>query len=282
MSQKRDTPRDSPTTNPQNKRSKLAGTRPSFQNDDYFFEVMMMVGLGRLQDLRRVCQSWNTMISQMISQMTDITNRRRRIIQINAASDAGEIKNNWADGHTPLLPEITTAASLAHHGLLRSVEDMWLEDVDLASVPAEHLTSLASIVTGSIDIDNVSNCELSHLLGPARCDGLGIWQNLSSEQTTVLEQAMEHQVETVEIWGDVRMDIEALSLYNGLGKCWSVLYDGGEGVIQDIYTNQLMDWAQKINWKVETNENGVRFTRNYQQEWEIYFQHTGSTGPYYQ
>ena len=185
MSQKRDTPRDSPTTNPQNKRSKLAGTRPSFQNllnnpDDYFFDVVTMVGLGRLQDLRRVCQSWNTMISQMISQMTDITNRRRRIIQINAASDADEIKNNWADGHTPLLPEITTAASLAHHGLLRSVEDMWLYDVDLASVPAEHLASLASIVTGSIDIKNVT-CDLSNLLGPACCETLGICcQSLSS------------------------------------------------------------------------------------------------------
>ena len=144
MSQKRDTPRDSPTTNPQNKRSKLAGTRPSFQNllnnpDDYFFDVVTMVGLGRLQDLRRVCQSWNTMISQMISQMTDITNRRRRIIQINAASDADKIKNQWVDQHTPRLSEITNASYLAHHGLLFSVEDMWLDKVDLASVKAEHL-----------------------------------------------------------------------------------------------------------------------------------------------
>ena len=28
----------------------------------------------------------------------------------------------------------------------------------------------------------------------------------------MLEQAMEHGLETVEIWGDVRMDIEALSI----------------------------------------------------------------------
>ena len=72
----------------------------------------------------------------MISHMT---NRSKRTIQIKAGSVADEITNKWKDGHTPLLPEITTAASLAHHGLLRSVEDMWLEDVDLASVPAEHL-----------------------------------------------------------------------------------------------------------------------------------------------
>ena len=263
MSQKREAPCDSLTTSPQSKRSKLAGTWPSFQNllnnpDDYFGDVMTIVGLGRLEDLRRcrrVCQSWNVMISHM-------TNQSKRTIQIKAASVADEITNKWVNGHTPLLPEITTAAYLAHHGLLRSVEDMWLEDVDLASVPAEHLASLASIVTGSIDIDNVRNCDLIHLLEPARCDGLGIWQSLSSEQTNVLERAMEHGVETVEIWGDVRMDIEALSRYNGLGKCWSVLCDGGTTFIPDIYTNDLKAWAQKIKWKVETNENEVRFTRN--------------------
>ena len=45
------------------------------------------------------------------------------------------------------LPEITCAASLAHHGLLGSVEEMSLCDVDLTSVPAEHLASLFSSVT---------------------------------------------------------------------------------------------------------------------------------------
>ena len=73
MSQKRETPPDSMRANPQNKRSKIAGTWPSFQNlpnnpDDYFGDAMMMVGLGRLEDLRRcrqVCQSWNEMIAQM-------------------------------------------------------------------------------------------------------------------------------------------------------------------------------------------------------------------------
>ena len=54
-------------------------------------------------------------------------------------------------------------------------------------------------------------------------------------------------------------------LYNGLGKHWSVLYDGGEGVTLDIYTKDLKALAQKIKWKVETNESEVRFTRNYYQ-----------------
>ena len=85
---------------------------------------------------------------------------------------------------------------------------------------------------------------------------------------------MEHGVERVEIWGDVSMDIETLSLYNGQGRCWSVFFggcdgwcDGGAHVPQDIYTVDLKDWARKVNWKVETdvNENEVCYTRNFYQ-----------------
>ena len=214
---------------------------------------MMMVGLGRLEDLRscrQVCKSWYLMISQM-------TDSSKKIIKNNAASEADEIKNQWVQ-HTPLLPEITNAASLAHHGLLFSVEDMWLEDVDLASVKAEHLASLASIVSRTINIKDVRNCDLSHLLGPACCGRLGICQSLSRGETRALLQAMEHGVKTVEIWDvggdldlDLDLDIETLSLYNGQGKCLSVMC----GHVIDIYTVHLMDWAIKVNWKVETNEN---------------------------
>ena len=108
----------------------------------------------------------------MISQMTK---ENKRIIKIKATSDADEIKNQWVDQHTPRISEITNAAYLAHHRLLFSVEDMWLEKVDLASVKAEHLASLASIVSRTIDIADVSNCDLSHLLGPARCEAVIDW-----------------------------------------------------------------------------------------------------------
>ena len=119
----------------------------------------------------------------MISQMTK---KSKRIIKIKATSDADDIKNQWVDQHPPLLPEITNAASLAHHGLLFSVEDMWLDKVDLASVKAEHLASLASIVTRTINIADVRNCDLSNLLGPARCDRLGICQSLRRGETWAL------------------------------------------------------------------------------------------------
>ena len=52
--------------------------------------------------------------------------------------------------YTSSLPLITCAASLAHHRLLGSVWFMDLRDADLTSVPAEHLASLASSVTGIV------------------------------------------------------------------------------------------------------------------------------------
>ena len=61
---------------------------------------------------------------------------------------AARIRDKWVPVYYPLLPEITTAASLAHYGFLRSVNWMYLENVDLASVPAEHLASLANCVRG--------------------------------------------------------------------------------------------------------------------------------------
>ena len=68
----------------------------------------------------------------------------KRLINDVIESLAARIRDKWADGHCPSLPEIITAASLAHHGFLRSVKCMRLRDVDLGSVPAEHLASLAA------------------------------------------------------------------------------------------------------------------------------------------
>ena len=119
----------------------------------------MMVGLNSLEELHRsrtICQSWNVMISTM-------TKHKKHTIKRKAKFLAAQIRGRWKDAdHTPLLPEIVTAASLAHHGMLGSVRLMVLQDVDLASVPAEHLASLASCVTECVAIVNVEN--IKHLI----------------------------------------------------------------------------------------------------------------------
>ena len=101
------------------------------------------------------------------------------------------------------LPWMTCAASLAHHRLLGSVQEMRLWNVDLTSVPAEHLASLASCVnemTGGVIIENVSGCDLVNILDSVNCRRLSISsQSLGSEETQALVRAMKSGVEVVNL-----------------------------------------------------------------------------------
>ena len=123
---------------------------------------------------------------------------------------AKRIRAKWVPGyhyHYPLLPEITTAASLAHHGLLRSVEWMRLRDVDLSSVPAEHLASLASCVTDNVYIRNVNNTDLTSILDSSKSGVLAIInQSLSTEETRAVVRAMANVAE-VALGYDVTVDM---------------------------------------------------------------------------
>ena len=102
----------------------------------------------------------------------------------------------WGFYPSPL-PVVTCAASLAHHGLLGSMDWMVLRDVDLTSVPAEHLASLASSVIGRVYINNVSGCDLVTILDSVKCKFSSIisGRSLSSEETQALAQILESQGE---------------------------------------------------------------------------------------
>ena len=158
---------------------------------------------------------------------------------------------------------ITCAASLAHHGLLGSVKEMVLRNVDLTSVPAEHLASLVSSVTGRVTIENVSGCDLITILDSVKSRVLNIsWQSLGREETQALVRAMESHVEEVQLYKDVTLDIGDLMEYSGQGKCRKVLRCGGN-IYVERYRRQLMEqlrtWATNRNWEVTHDENPYLF-----------------------
>ena len=107
------------------------------------------------------------------------------------------------------------------------MKQMYLWDVDLASVPAEHLASLVSCAKWTVDISNVGNsfpgnCDITRILDNVKCRWLVIsCQTLSSEDTQALVRAMETHVETVKLGGrgEVSLDITALTQYSGRGRC---------------------------------------------------------------
>ena len=148
----------------------------------------------------------------------------------------------------PSLSQITFAASLAYHnhcGLLGSIH---LADVDLSSVPPEHLGSLASTVSTRLGIYNVSGSGLASILGNVRSKVLLIWrQSLDTEETKTLVKSMEAdggRLTLVMYGGDVIVAIKRLTQYSGEGRCSDVRFYG------DRYRKELRKWAKKKNWRV--------------------------------
>ena len=222
-----------------------------------FNDIMMMLGLKSfyflkesLEDLnkcRQVCQSWNVTISQMTRYHKDFLRRKAETLAV-------EIREDWLPFPYGLdLRDIISAASFAYHGMLGSSLYFRLMDVDLTSVPAEHLASLIACVTDHFDIENVIG--LMNILNNIKSNVRAISisnQSLSSEETRALVRAMESNVEIV-ILGDeeVTLDIGILTQYSGQGRC---------GVVEcfddtaDRYREDVRSWAQRINWSVTRNQ----------------------------
>ena len=166
----------------------------------------------------------------------------------------------------PFLTEIVTAASLAHHGLLDSVMYMELYDVDLASVPSEHLASLASCVTGKVIIIKVENCDMITILDNVKTALLGVCaQPLSTEETQALVRAMESRVERVILGykGELSLDIEALTQYSGQGKC-SLLSLVPNADKDTKYRKDLMRWMFKVHWAAYIDQRRIINLESYQ------------------
>ena len=147
--------------------------------------------------------------------------------------------------------EFMCSASLAHHGLLGSVEELSLIDVDLSPFPARHLASLTSSLTNGLGISNVRGCDLVSLLNSLKCEELFISeQSLGRKETQALVQAMESSVEEVVLGKGVTLDLETLAEHSGQGVCRQVELRGNAAA---RYREELRKWARSKNWKVDVD-----------------------------
>ena len=157
--------------------------------------------------------------------------------------------------------------------------------MDLASVPAEHMASLAACVTQGVYIGNVHNCDLVNMLDNLKCQSCRIYdQSLNREESLALVRVMESRVERVELGfdgimlcrGDLRLDIQALTQYSGEGRCWSVEYFS---VGADRYREEVRSWAQSINWDVTQDDSYTMLEDDRLEAEEGY--HQAENGYYY-
>ena len=215
--------------------------------DLIFCETMMLLGLEELQKCRQVCQIWNVMISQM-------TKNKKNTIWTKAKSLATQIGNKMVGGYKPNLTEMLTLASMAHHGIPISVQQMFIQE-DLASVPIKHLASLTSCVTDSVFIQDV-NCDMVLILENIKCKRVVINQTLGSEGTRSLVRAMESNVKTICLGPKTYLDIAILKQYSGEGKCSMVVYCCNIIMYygNNKFVNEMWSWGKsKINWETGWN-----------------------------
>ena len=208
--------------------------------DRIFGDILMMVGLNSLEELqkcRQFCQCWNTMTSKM-------TKRKKVSIRRKAESLAAQIREESEAYDFRALPDILSAAILAHHGILGSVENIVLKNIDLEAVPIKHMALLVSCVIDYVEIDNVKNCDLTPILDNTKCEYLDICnQSLESEETQALVRAMDSHVKRIAL--EVHLDMMVLTQYAGEGKCENV--NLGKKT-RKRYRKKMRRWVMKINW----------------------------------
>ena len=252
--------------------------------DELLNYIMMMAGLKSLDALhtcRQVCSTWNDFILSFIwgsngsmrimkekierswghgmlpsdeeirharwleaqgilstEKIREVTERLSRELDYNVS--ANYVGNS-------MIEELTCSASLAEQGLLGSMSSLALKDVDLSSVPANHMSSLVASVTTFILIENVSGCDLVNLLTSLKSTKLVISrQSLSEEETRALVQAMESGVESVELQRGSTFDMKSLLTYSGQGMCGGVAFWWDTEDKSSILDAKI--WAGLRNW----------------------------------
>ena len=159
--------------------------------------------------------------------------------------------------------EVMCGAALAEHNLLGSLGVMGLEDVDLSDVPDKYLASLASCVTGTLDISNVTGRQqIATLLTNLKCYQLMIGeQSLGRGETLALVQAMQTGVKMVVLYVEVNLHMETLSEYRGQGVCRRVQLSGDAA---GRYKEALRIWASSNrNWRVTKDTDRLFFIDRY-------------------
>ena len=160
----------------------------------------------------------------------------------------------------PTDEDIAGASILAHHGLLGPIRELDLWNLDLSLVPTQNLGSLVASVTETVNIDKVTNIDLSPILDKIECEVLTIRHPLSNKERQALLRAMETRVTAVSLHAeaeDEAFDIETLTTYDGKGKCMTVFFR------DKFFLNfdQIVRWAKKINWEVKRTKECIRCLR---------------------
>ena len=146
----------------------------------------------------------------------------------------------------PSVAELRFAAALAATGHLTRLAYPQLKNLDLSGI--EGITSLAGIVTGVVFLDGVTG-DISPFLTNLRFQEMLTINNMELDEaaTRSLLVALQQGVRSLGLGTGARLHIQTLLGYDGKGRCDEVRC---WGAARDIYRDQLMEWAARVNWEV--------------------------------
>ena len=166
-------------------------------------------------------------------------------------------KSNWLN--YPNLPMVRLAAQLAWEGHLPSVEKMELKNKNLSDIPNDKMGKLASIVTNSVSINNITPASLDIMLDNVTCSRFELYNmRLTEPQTRALVTALTERLKAVVLYG-VTLDIQTLCQYNGRGRCRELVVRNGDPWRR--FKEKLQWWAAEVGWAVTWDGPDLRTKR---------------------
>ena len=169
---------------------------------------------------------------------------------------ATKIQSSWSDSfrsssfYHPDAAKVQCAAALAGTGHLTSVNWMVLRDLELPSSASSDMLSLARVVRDKMVLWNVTgDIDRDRLLSSLTCTKLNIFNmELDQAATSSLVRALQHGVEELGLYEEVRLHIQTLVEWDGRGRCGEVECAGDT---RDTYKEEMETWAARVNWSVK-------------------------------
>ena len=145
---------------------------------------------------------------------------------------------------------VACAAALATHDYITELEDLWLHNLNLNSIPIQNLTNLVNSVRGKLSIRMISCSRIDLVLRSIRSKTLCIGDvRLDTANTKELLAIMTSHVESLELFQGIVMDIDTLTRYDGRGACRRIelFFFNNDQAIQ----NRLEAWVERMYWRIK-------------------------------
>ena len=112
---------------------------------------------------------------------------------------AQDIKDKWSKEQWACLPDVENAAELAHKGILTSVQNLCLKELDISKVEVDKMAKLLSIVKNKVRLHYSSKVP-KNIFNNVRSSSLELFEvTLSKNETKDLVSSMRQKIKKLRL-----------------------------------------------------------------------------------